>query len=47
MSLAAQLALLASGREERVRGRVSLLYEPQQAADIDLQTLHAAALTGE
>ena len=45
--LAAQLDRLAAGREEHVRGKASLLYEPRQAADIDLQTLHAAALTGE
>lgn len=46
--LAQQLAsiALARGDEARVRGRVSLLYTPEQAADVDIQTLHAAALEG-
>ena len=45
-ALAAQLDQLAAGREERVRGRASLLYAPQQAADVDLQAIYADALAG-
>ena len=45
-ALAAQLDQLAAGREEQVRGRVSLLYNPQQAADVDLHTIYAGAASG-
>ena len=47
--LSSQLNAIALGRadESRVRGKVSLLYTPQQAAEIDVHTLYAAALQGE
>ena len=45
-ALAAQLDQLAAGREEHVRGRVSLLNNPQQAADVDLHTIYAGAASG-
>jgi len=45
-ALAAQLERLGAGREERLRGKPSLLYDPQQAADVDLQTIYGLALSG-
>lgn len=45
-TLATQLDQLAKGREERVRGRASLLYDSQQAADVDLQAIYAGASKG-
>ena len=44
--LQAQLQALERGAEARVKGKVSLLYTPEQAADIDVQTLYSAALNG-
>ena len=45
-SLAAQLQVVASAgpREERLRGKASLLYELREAADIDLATIYALSL---
>lgn len=48
-ALAQQLAQLASlkGPQERyVRGKVSLLYDFQKAADVDAETLYNIALAG-
>ena len=36
-----------SGRQPTTKGKPSLLYEPQEAADIDLQTLYSQALEGD
>jgi U3 small nucleolar RNA-associated protein 10 len=48
-SLAAQLQVVAASqpREERLKGRASLLYEIKDAADIDLATIYAVGLQGE
>ena len=45
--LQAQLQALERGAEQRTKGKVSLLYTPEQAADIDVQSLYSAALNGE
>ena len=45
--LQAQLQALERGAELRTKGKVSLLYTPEQAADIDVQSLYSAALNGE
>ena len=47
-SLAAQLQVVASAgpREERLRGKASLLYELREAADIDLATIYAVGSQG-
>ena len=36
-----------SGRQPNLKGKPSLLYDPQEAADIDLQTLYSQALEGD
>ena len=36
-----------SGRQPTLTGKPSLLYDPQEAADIDLQTLYSQALEGD
>ena len=47
-SLAAQLQVVASAgpREERLKGKASLLYELREAADIDLATIYAVGSQG-
>ena len=48
-SLAAQLQVVAAAqpKEERLKGKASLLYEIKDAADIDLATIYAVGLQGE
>ena len=49
-TLASQLQAIAShtGVPQRgPRGKPSLLYEPSQAADIDVQTIYSVGLGGE
>jgi hypothetical protein len=48
-SLAAQLQVVAATqpREERLKGKASLLYEVKDAADIDLATIYTVGLQGE
>lgn len=48
-SLAVQLQVVAATqpREERLKGKASLLYETKDAADIDLATIYAVGLQGE
>jgi hypothetical protein len=47
-SLAAQLQAVASAvpREEKLKGKASLLYELREAADIDLATIYAVGVQG-
>lgn len=47
-SLATQLQAVASAapREERLKGKASLLYELREAADIDLATIYAVGVQG-
>ena len=48
-SLAAQLETVSAAagpREEKLRGKASLLYEIREAADIDLATIYAVGLQG-
>ena len=41
------LAQQLSRREVKVKGKPSLLYEPDAAAEVDLQTIHALAQNGK
>ena len=47
-SLAAQLRAVASAvpREEKLKGKASLLYDIREAADIDLATIYAVGVQG-
>lgn len=47
-SLAAQLQAVASAvpREEKLKGKASLLYDIREAADIDLATIYAVGVQG-
>jgi len=48
-SLAAQLETVSAAagpKEEKLRGKASLLYEIREAADIDLATIYAVGLQG-
>lgn len=49
-SLAQQLAVIAdavgASHQPVKRGKASLLYDYQQAADVDVQTIHTVALQG-
>ena len=47
-SLASQLQAVASAvpREEKLKGKASLLYELREAADIDLATIYAVGVQG-
>ena len=45
--LAQQLKAISVGRPEKIKkGKASLLYDPQEAADIDVETIYHLALGG-
>ena len=46
-SLTSQLQLLRAAALPVGRGKASLLYSPQEAADIDVQTIYRVGLEGE